>query len=105
VISGLFLILIDLEDMDCDGIPDEIDGPTISPVADIAIARETVIPAISFTLSAGHSLPASQTLGAVSSNHTLLPDNSSSPAQEWWLLKKDPTRISSPLPFRELPKS
>ncbi len=70
--------LMDLEDPDSDGdgIPDELDGPTISTVVDITIARGAAVPAIPFTLSAGHTLPGSHTVGGVSSNPALLPNNS-----------------------------
>jgi hypothetical protein len=70
--------LMDLEDLDSDGdgIPDELDGPTLSGIADIVVARGTVIPAISFTLSAGHTSPASHSLTGVSSNQSLLPNGS-----------------------------
>ncbi len=69
--------LMDLEDLDsdADGIPDELDGPTISPLADLTVARGAAVAAIPFTLSAGHSLPASHTLSKVSSNPALLPNN------------------------------
>jgi hypothetical protein len=70
--------LMDLEDPDSDGdgIPDELDGPTISPIADITVARGTAVPAIPFTLGAGHTFPGSHTLGGVSANPALLPNNS-----------------------------
>jgi hypothetical protein len=70
--------LMDLEDLDSDGdgIPDELDGPTISPVPDVAVPRGALVPAVPFTLSAGHTLPASHTLGGVSSNPALLPNSS-----------------------------
>ncbi len=69
--------LMDLEDLDSDGdgIPDELDGPTISPVADISVPHGSAVPEIPFTLSAGHTLPGSHTVGGVSSNPGLLPNN------------------------------
>jgi hypothetical protein len=69
--------LMDLEDLDSDGdgIADELDGPTISVIANISAARGSSIPAKAFTLSAGHTLPTSHTLVGVSSNPALLPNN------------------------------
>lgn len=69
--------LMDLEDLDSDGdgIPDEFDGPTISSVVDVTVARGTSVPTIPFTLSAGHSVPSAHTLSGVSSNPALLPNS------------------------------
>lgn len=70
--------LMDLEDLDSDGdgILDELDGPTISGIADIAVARGAAIPAVSFTLSAGHTSLASHSLTGISSNQSLLSNGS-----------------------------
>lgn len=67
--------LMDLEDLDSDGdgVPDMLDGPTVSPVPDLTVPHGAVIPAIAFTLSAGHTLPSAHTVGGVSSNPGLLP--------------------------------
>lgn len=67
--------LMDLEDLDSDGdgTPDETDGPSLSVINDVTSTRGVAIPAIPFTLSAGHTTPALTTLSANSSNPSLLP--------------------------------